>query len=682
MTVDMSLPHETESFILKASKFYPTKIPLGHWQLRHMISNSEPDLIYYVSRHDVYCLDTSRNLRTHLTALPFSARCTASGFGFICVAGGEKNHVAIIRLDSSLPMEFGRIRHRSPPSVKLETFGNDIVNSISIHKLQGNEELGIGDDVVAVLTNNDKSVRIFSLLGHSENTILNLDYAVNHATISPDGRHLVAVGDDPLAYFFERFDIKPAFESKAQKLASSHCMWEPFHVVDLHVPKPATTAGYFTTAWSPSGRLCALSSELGYVTLFDVEELKASDDGDDGCVAVVPSTQPVVPSSDPLRQDRRYGPGAVRSSLFSPQPWDFFVWAEDQDRVCVADLRTGMCTRQILHLDPSREGVKRIDVTDHPSYSRRLDPLFEAEFLRQFRRPYTDDSSNTADIYLADNRRLARLTGRLSQEEEHYPMLSQERQILNTSTSDRHRAERNRIYENEGARLALESHRLQTARQSSLFSQDFPGLAQNSDSTTNTIALPTLRDTSVTEYLRTRNLPNPADPYSSVYTPRRQQSILLANDDSDSRPSSSNAATSTSSSRHPPLPPNIRAANTAAEWNREAREAALAARHATTQPLGETSQDILERRRRAIVRARERAISQRELDRAERHTLHMAQRMASNDPNHYDRSYGMRTAGLAISWDGRKIWAACDEGIFEYDVNVKGRMMMPAVEMR
>jgi hypothetical protein len=47
-----------------------------------------------------------------------------------------------------------------------------------------------------------------------------------------------------------------------------------------------------------------------------------------------------------------------------------------------------------------------------------------------------------------------------------------------------------------------------------------------------------------------------------------------------------------------------------------------------------------------------------------------------------EATIGVRTAGLAISHDGRRLWAACEEGIFEIDLQVKLRMMFPAVEMK
>ena len=47
-----------------------------------------------------------------------------------------------------------------------------------------------------------------------------------------------------------------------------------------------------------------------------------------------------------------------------------------------------------------------------------------------------------------------------------------------------------------------------------------------------------------------------------------------------------------------------------------------------------------------------------------------------------DPAYGVLTAGLAWSEDGGRLWVGCEEGIWEFDVDVKGRMGFSAVEMR
>lgn len=45
------------------------------------------------------------------------------------------------------------------------------------------------------------------------------------------------------------------------------------------------------------------------------------------------------------------------------------------------------------------------------------------------------------------------------------------------------------------------------------------------------------------------------------------------------------------------------------------------------------------------------------------------------------REYGVRTAGLAISQDGRTVWAATEEGIFEIKLDIKRRLMWSAIDM-
>ena len=46
------------------------------------------------------------------------------------------------------------------------------------------------------------------------------------------------------------------------------------------------------------------------------------------------------------------------------------------------------------------------------------------------------------------------------------------------------------------------------------------------------------------------------------------------------------------------------------------------------------------------------------------------------------REIGVRTAGLAMTEDGRTLWAACEEGIFEIPVALKRRMFLGAVDPR
>ena len=403
-----------------------------HWQLRHYISTPEPDLLYYASGHDIYCLNTATKKRKHLATLPFEARCTASGFGYVCVGGEQNGHFAAIKLegtghrsgagevDSALPIQHawqrqsingGESVFRRAASVKVETIGEEIVNSISVHRIQ-DEEAHL-DDIVAVLTNNDSTVRLYSLPSNTETKCLPLPFAMNHATISPDGRTLVAVGDVNWAYFFHR-EIQhppPQIPKPHNRLTSAHLDWTLTNVVDLHASEAAATQCYFTTAWSPSGQLCAVGSEGGYITVFDIDMLQDPDVENDAAVmAIVPSSRPDF--SNPH-------PGAVRSMMFSPEPWDLLIWAEDQGRICIGDLRTGLKTRQVINLEPKDENLRRIVVDDvaaddnpphvetvpNPNPPRDLDEL-EEDFIRRYRQA-TDPTAadNFASEYIEARRR-------------------------------------------------------------------------------------------------------------------------------------------------------------------------------------------------------------------------------------------------------------------------------------
>jgi hypothetical protein len=686
--------------------------------LRHFISNPEPDILYYASSRDIFALDTTTGERTHITCLPFWARCTAAGYGYICAGGGDSGHFAVVTLNHTNgianPDTLGWQRSR-PPSVQVEQAGQEIVNSISIHKLEGREDFGTLDDVVAVLTNNDKTIRIFSLTQHTQNTVLELRFPCNHATISPDGRTLVCVGDYQEANFYGRVDLAPSAESKSNKYASSHIMWELLKTVALHVPTSITTTGYFTTAWSPSGNLCAVASECGYVSVIDMEALQAFDDAEDAIVAVMASTRPenVHPSGAI--------PGAIRTMVFAPHPWDLLIWAEDQGKICLADLRSGLRVRQIVRLEPDHEGYQRVDMDINSAdvYSRRGDAELEREYIRNFRtyRSLADESSGTFDIddelvmaearTLAEGRSMARAALRLADDTQ---LSRQERELLDSLRTTAQADDRASLSPNPRsihyAELANESRR-STAQQSSLFAQDFPALArQNEESSASTSTLPTtfriMRD-----YMRdrTREYQNAA-----AATPSHRRTYVSSRDpqldDIVGTTSLSamlgNNPSSTSTTSDPQAPTlSDRASLFQGDLTRSSASRLLstlrASPHSTTSPSPTDIPDPADtRRRRAILRARERALASSSatttatatatvtaanpptMDPARHHRL--AGLMTRGD--YYDPALGLRTAGLAISKDGRRLWAACDKGIFEFEINVRARMGMAAVEFK
>jgi WD40 repeat protein len=430
--------------------------------------------LYYASGHDVYCLFTATRKRRHIATLPFEARCTSSGYGWVCVGGEDEGHFAAIKVNGSGPWTSevderldiggawtsgsavgGSNTARRSANVKVERIGEEIVNSISIHRIQ-DEEAHL-DDIVAVLTNNDKTVRVYSLPQRLETCVLDLPFAMNHATVSPDGTKLVAVGDLNRAYFFQR-DIKdtpPQIPKPHNRLTSGSIEWKLTNVVSLHVSAAESTMGYFTTAWSPNGRLVALGSEGGYITVLDVDVLVDVElEDEDAIVAVVPGSRPDIPQPHP---------GAVRSMLFSPDPWDFLIWAEDQGRVCIGDLRTGLRVKQVITLDPREEGLPKLEYEDvpqeesnssHETGTRSLDQL-ERDFLGRYRDAQAQDNNtavNFATEYIEARRRqrqhrqdIAPSRGtsgtRAAVDDESQGLTAREHDILNTLRNARQREE-------------------------------------------------------------------------------------------------------------------------------------------------------------------------------------------------------------------------------------------------
>jgi hypothetical protein len=358
---------ESNAFVKAEKTFYPAPIRISHWQLRHYIANPEPNLLYFACDRKILCLNTKTQKAALVTTLPFSVRCFAAGHGFVCAGGGdpsgpEAGEFAIVKLnpswaaevDALLPLNLGSnsgAYKEITPDIK--SIGKDIVNSVTIHKLKDLDPL-VEDDVVAVITSNDRTVRILSLTqGNIETQRLELPFAVNHATVSPDGEFLVAVGDYQQAYFYERtYGRSDGQRSLGSVYASSveRMGWNLLNIIMLHVLKPTIVSGYFTTAWSPSGRLVAMASECGYITVIEMERLKNLDNDEDAIVTVFPGTRP----------EAQAGPGAIRTLMFSPAPWDLLAWAEDQGRVVVADLRDSCRSQQILKLDQEDDNVKKV----------------------------------------------------------------------------------------------------------------------------------------------------------------------------------------------------------------------------------------------------------------------------------------------------------------------------------
>ena len=109
--------------------------------------------------------------------------------------------------------------------------------------------MGTGVDVF-VLRNNDQSVRIFSLTQSGLLDTLEFPDAMNHASISPDGELLLAVGDRHTAFFWKRLRL-PGTSSDG---VSSYARYKWHEIARLKLSLAELKDSCFSTAFSPSGR--------------------------------------------------------------------------------------------------------------------------------------------------------------------------------------------------------------------------------------------------------------------------------------------------------------------------------------------------------------------------------------------------------------------------------------------
>lgn len=581
--------------------------------------------------------------------------------------------------------------------MRLEKIGEDIVNSISIHKLPATTSEG-RDDVVAVLTNNDKSVRVYSLMDNLELCCIDLPIAMNHATISPDGKFLVAVGDQQTGFFFERYlptERPSSWKEPSDRINSVPPEWKLFEEVTLYVPSNQCAEGYFTTAWSPSGRLCAVGSECGYITVFDVDHLKVAEYGEDAILCVISSTRPDVCTSA----------GAVRTMQFSPAPWDFLIWSEDQGRVCVADLRSGLKVKQVLTLDPKEEDIQKVEIADFDlSLTPEMSELRrEADFIRRYRRTLDAEGTQAAvdaanEYFEADSerQRALRRLGVVESDNDPHGLSSEERRILETLRTSRHTLEarqpgvrpRSINYTTashvEAARYDAREHTRLGLRADILF-RERAAAARDMPSD--------LLDDLLSESLR------PSNRFLGERTaPRRQASVIVSiNEGTVNVPPHAQTNITDSATTREPNSVYTRSEiinSTDNAWR--TIEAALAsqtraanntARTSTSIPAASSSNPTAPelrselRRLRQLTQMRERLRNERASQPStEVYEFSLGFRRASRST--HDPSQGVRTAGLAMSQDGRTLYCGTEEGIFEFKMNLHARKGFPAVSPR
>lgn len=370
---------------------------------------------------------------------------------------------------------------------------------------------------------------------------------MNHASISPDGNLLVAVGDEGptdrlRAFFCQRVLVRSL---DVQGKVGSFLRYEWHKYAEPRLGYPTTGGeeeGCFCSAFSPSGHICAVASQSGYLTFFDTSLIRDGIEIGEAVIAVLKSSRPSL-----------YGlqsPGSIRSMSFSPLPWDLLAWGEDQDRVCVVDLRDVFQSRQIIDLQPDSSDLKRADIEDYDSASEQRQLEIERRFVERHREALEAQDHLAAVSHTADYLELAAERRRI----EHEAIAS--REALHTlSPSER------QMIDSIGIRRFRETHlehsdNPSTAPQTTHYSsnrlpelQNWTGLPSPT---------PSSNINSINEYMRQRNWERSRASDRS-FQPRRRSSVIISNSNS-TNPSSNLApigtATPTLSASPSRLPTN------------------------------------------------------------------------------------------------------------------------------
>lgn len=176
---------------------------------------------------------------------------------------------------------------------------------------------------------------------------------MNFATISPDSRILAAVGDANQIWFYRAEQVPDERDTlpNGDGFLPSW-KWPRIGKIDLDSDPNYDDQCCFTIAFSPCSSLCAVGSQGGIITIFDVNRILTASpilrNRGDEVVCVFRSSRSF------------FDGGAIRCMTFSPRPWDLLVWVEDHGKIGVADMRQAFSRRQIVTLDMEEKGIEKI----------------------------------------------------------------------------------------------------------------------------------------------------------------------------------------------------------------------------------------------------------------------------------------------------------------------------------
>mmetsp|Transcript_1747 Transcript_1747/g.2683 ORF Transcript_1747/g.2683 Transcript_1747/m.2683 type:complete len:330 (-) Transcript_1747:131-1120(-) len=322
-------------FAAVSPKWHNTRVSIQHWQLRDLIIADPNDPVphfYYVNQNKVLKYDTQARESQTVLQTDYAPTCCAVGLGFVA-AGGQQSQLTVKQLDANRICYSGVV-------------GGSVNNALSISRH--------ANDVRILCSNNDGTIKVFSLASMRHVSDICCRAAINYAAVSPDGKFMCAIGDGCTTQLFD------ARSDSYHQIAS----W-----------KDSAEAG-FSVAWSSASDKLGLGFQDGCVCIWDIR-----------------SRQPLAKllTRTPLPSGIGRA-NAARQLKFSPSSCiDLLLYSEHSTCVHVVDART-FNSEQVLHVSPS--GIeKNISGICFSPDSRRFfvgleDGVFEYEVNTASRRMF------------------------------------------------------------------------------------------------------------------------------------------------------------------------------------------------------------------------------------------------------------------------------------------------------
>lgn len=449
--------YPTDTIISKRGRrHYRVPVRSQHWQLRSLISAEKRHIVYFPGgsgSHHIQRLNTVTHECETIKLLTFAPRCLVAEKGWLC-CGSEKGDFVAIRLeaesdgssnfsldldpDSRLPLGLDLSPEREGSLLSLISrsrstdksfvaksckMAKDRVNCITLWFPTPSIPTcdGAYTSPVAVLANNDRTVTLVSLedLDPEEKTepLATITYPdfVNRAIISPDGRFLISILDDPYLYVHER---TPKSIEASRFRERQDYRWELKQRILLKSQRKddkTDRRGSFAACFSSSGEYLAVGTQHGTISIFQTSLLKEPDAN--ALVTTFTSSQPESLS------------GAVRDMAFCPGPYDILAWTEDRSHIGIADIRSGYAVRQIVGINNETD-FEHINILDRNTVDPRL--------LERRSTERRNNSGGLGSVSASEGRR------RVAEGFEglNHPLTTDETMVLEAIRGDRRRRER------------------------------------------------------------------------------------------------------------------------------------------------------------------------------------------------------------------------------------------------